>query len=134
MYLLDTDICSYVIKRTHPELIQQVMRFAPLQLKVSAVTVFELEYGVQRSRNPRLGRIIQAFLQNVETLSFNSNAARESGAVRAELAAQGMIIGAYDLLIAGHARSVDAILVTNNEREFSRVSQLEVENWASSSG
>ena len=79
-------------------------------------------------------RVIEAFLHNVEVLSFDRGAARKAGEIRAELAAAGGMIGAYDLLIAGHARALDATLITNNVAEFSRVRGLSVENWASEPG
>lgn len=130
MYLLDTDICSFLMKRTRPGLIERVKAFSPRDLKVSVVSLFELEYGIQRSdRRDALRRVVDAFLNNVEILTWTESAAREAGAVRAELAAAGSPIGAYDLQIAGHARSLDATLVTNNLREFTRVSGLRLADW-----
>jgi len=132
MYILDTDICSYLMKRSQPALIERVKAFAPHDLKVSVITLFELEYGIQRSdRRDVLRRVVRAFLENIELLDWTESAAREAGAVRAELAAAGKPIGAYDLQIAGHARSLGATLVTNNIREFSRVSGLQLEDWVS---
>ena len=129
-YLLDTDICSYVMKRSHPALIERVRSFAFRELSVSAVTVFELEFGARRSgRYDALMRVIHAFLDNVEVLPFDRAAAAEAGAIRADLHAAKATIGAYDLLIAGHARATGSILVTNNVREFSRVPALALENW-----
>lgn len=130
MFVLDTDICSYLMKRSHPVLIERVKTFAARDLKVSAVTVFELEYGILRSqRREFLRRVVRAFLENVEVLDWTAPAATEAGAVRAELAAVGSPIGAYDLLIAGHVRSLNATLVTNNSREFSRVSGIRLDDW-----
>lgn len=133
MYILDTDICSYLMKRTQTALIERVKAFAPRDLKVSVITLFELEYGILRSnRRDSLRRVVRAFLENVELLAWTDSAAREAGAIRAELAAAGSPIGAYDLQIAGHARSLDATLVTNNLREFSRVSGLRLADWVGS--
>jgi tRNA(fMet)-specific endonuclease VapC len=87
MYVLDTDICSYLMKRTHPALIERVNTFASRELKVSVITLFELEYGLLRSDSLR--RVVRAFLENVEVLAWPASAALEAGAVRAELAAQG---------------------------------------------
>jgi len=132
MYVLDTDICSYLMKRSQQALIERVKAFAPRELKVSVITLFQLEYGLLRSDRPdTLRRVVRAFLENIELLPWTEPAAREAGAVRAELAAKGSPIGAYDLQIAGHARSLDAILVTNNHREFSRVSGLPLADWVS---
>jgi tRNA(fMet)-specific endonuclease VapC len=135
MFVLDTDICSYLMKRTHPGLIERVTRFSPQELKISAVTVFELEYGIRRSeRRETLRRVVREFLENVEVLTWTVPAAVEAGAVRAELAAAGRPIGAYDMLIAGHARSLNATLVTNNLQEFSRVSGLQLDDWVGAVG
>lgn len=130
MFLLDTDVCSYVMKRRSPSLLDRVRGFDPGELKVSSVTVFELAFGARRSgRFDEIDRIVRAFLTNVETLPFDLAAADEAGAVRAELAGIGQPIGAYDLLIAGHARSLSAVLVTHNTRELTRVQGLQVEDW-----
>jgi tRNA(fMet)-specific endonuclease VapC len=132
MYVLDTNICSYLMKRSQLALIERVKTFAPRDLKVSVITLFELEYGILRSDRPDpLRRIVRAFLENVELLVWTESAAREAGAVRTELAATGSPIGAYDLQIAGHVRSLGATLVTNNLREFSRVSGLQLADWVS---
>lgn len=129
-YLLDTDICSFAMKRRFPDLIQRLMGFAPRELKISAITAHELEFGVLRSsRSEDLGRVVEAFLGNVEALPFDLAAARHAGAIRAQLAAAGTPIGAYDLLIAAHARSLGATLVSHNQREFSRVPDLLLEDW-----
>lgn len=131
MYVLDTNICSYLMKRSHPAMVERVKTFAVRELKVSVVTLFELEYGILRSdRREHLRRVVRAFLENVEVLDWTSSAAYEAGAVRAELARAGTPIGAYDLLIAGHVRSLDATLVTHNFGEFSRVPGLRLEDWA----
>lgn len=130
MYVLDTDICSYLMKRSQPALIERVQAFAPRELKISVVTLFELEYGIWRSdRREHLRRVVGAFLENVEVLPWTASAASEAGAIRADLAAAGAPIGAYDLLIAGHVRSLSATLVTNNHREFARVPRLKLEDW-----
>ncbi len=134
MFILDTDMSSYIMKRIDPSLTERVKGYSPRELKVSSVTAFELEYGARRSdRYDSLIRVILAFLDNVEVLPFTMDAAREAGAIRANLAAEGRIVGSYDLLIAGHARSLGAILVTNNLEGFSRVEGLSVENWATRS-
>lgn len=130
MYLLDTDVCSYVMKRCHPALVERVLGFSAGELKVSSVTVFELAFGAWRSGHfDEIDRVVRAFLVNVEVLPFDTVAAEEAGAVRAELLARGRPIGAYDFLIAGHARSLGAVLVTHNTRELSRVEGILVEDW-----
>jgi tRNA(fMet)-specific endonuclease VapC len=130
MFLLDTDICSYLMKRAHPALVDRVSSFGPRELKVSVVSVFELEFGIRRSdRQEMLRRVVRAFLDNVEVLDWTTPAAEHAGAIRAELATLGAPIGSYDLLIAGHARSLGATLVTNNHREFRRVAGLSLTDW-----
>lgn len=132
MYLLDTDVCSDVMKRRSRALVERVRGFAPRELKVSVVTVYELEFGARRTeRRDEVLAVIHAFLDNVEVLLLNRAAARHAGQIRADLTAAGEIIGAYDLLIAGHALSLGATLVTNNVGEFGRVRGLDLENWAS---
>ncbi len=133
IYLLDTDISSYIMKRYSPSLVERVKGFSVRELKVSVVTVFELEFGILRSDRPdALRRVVRAFLENVEILPWTPDAALHSGAIRAELANRGTPIGAYDLQIAGHARSLGATLVTHNRKEFSRVPGLRWEDWAAS--
>ncbi len=131
IYLLDTDVSSYIMKRFSPALVERVKNFSLRELKVSVITVFELEFGILRRDRPEpLRRVVQAFLENVEILPWTTTAAFHAGAIRAELADIGKPIGAYDLQIAGHARSLGATLVTHNRKEFSRVSDLRWEDWA----
>lgn len=129
-FVLDTDACSYLLKRTHPDLEARVCAFEPGELQVSVVTVSELCYGALRLPTPeRWMQVIDRFLDQVEVLPLEASAAREAGLIRAELAASGTPIGSYDLLIAGQVRSLGRTLVTNNEREFRRVDGLRIENW-----
>ena len=130
MYLLDTDVCVSLMRRDAPALAERVLAFPGGALKTSVVTLFELEFGARRSRDPEHARtVVGAFMENVQVLAFDHAAARHAGEIRAELTAGGKVIGAYDLLIAGHARSAGATLVTGNVREFSRVRGLSVEDW-----
>ncbi|MCB1808541.1 type II toxin-antitoxin system VapC family toxin [Nitrosomonas sp.] len=132
LFLLDTDICSYAMKRRSMTLQEKLLTFDPGVLKVSAITVFELRYGACRLAGTAKSRTlvtICAFLQNVEILNFDQQAAEHAGDIRAKLAEQGQPIGSFDLLIAAHARSINGAIVTNNTREFSRVDGLLVENW-----
>lgn len=131
MYLLDTDICSYAMRRGNPNTAARISAHAVGELKVSVVTQFELEYGARRApRSNDLLVVVESFLANVEILPFDFSAARDAAIVRAQLAVSGRLIGQYDLLIAGHALSLNATLVTNNVDEFRRVDGLQVENWA----
>jgi tRNA(fMet)-specific endonuclease VapC len=131
MYLLDTDICSYAMRRRAPQTTARISAHAVGELKVSVVTQFELEYGARRSeRSNELLIVVESFLANVEILPFDFAAARHAAIVRAALASSGSPIGQYDMLIAGHALSLGATLVTNNVDEFRRVEGLQIENWA----
>lgn len=130
MYLLDTDVCVSLIRRSAPAMVERVRLFPAGALKTSVVTAYELEFGAWRSRDPgRAITIARSLLERFEVLAFGLDAARHAGEIRAELTTRGNIIGASDLLIASHARSAGATLVTGNVREFSRVRGLSIENW-----
>jgi tRNA(fMet)-specific endonuclease VapC len=129
-YLLDTNICIYVIKRRPPQVLARVQRCAVGDLGLSTVTLAELQYGVAKSAFPeRNQEALAAFTLPLEILPFDAPAAAAYGPIRATLERQGTPIGAMDLLIAAHAVSLGVILVTNNPREFGRVPGLQVENW-----
>ncbi len=129
-YLLDTDICIELIRQRSPGLLQRVMALTPEDLGVSIVSVAELQYGVQRSREPeRNQRALDLFLLPFALLDLDYEAAAHNGRIRAQLEAAGSPIGPYDLLIAAQALSRDLTLVTRNVREFARVAGLRVESW-----
>lgn len=132
-FLLDTNICIYIIKRK-PERVFDVFRSKSLgEIGISSITLAELQFGVQKSSNSRQNQAaLNNFLIPLEVLGFDSNAAHEYGKIREKLEKKGQPIGALDTLIAAHAMSIDAVLVTNNEREFSRVEGLNIENWIES--
>jgi tRNA(fMet)-specific endonuclease VapC len=130
-YLLDTDICIYLIKN-HPPEIQRRFRQHPLHsLRLSSTSLFELRYGVSKSSNQRSNQAaLDTFLRMIELVELDAAAAIAAAECRANLERQGTPIGPYDLLIAGVALSRDMTLVSNNVREFSRIEGLRVENWA----
>jgi tRNA(fMet)-specific endonuclease VapC len=130
LYLLDTDICSYVMKRSHEKLIEK-LRVIPLEeIAISVITEAELLYELQISPKPKLVRAsFDAFIKHVSVREWTSAAAQHYAEIRANLHKRGQLIGANDLMIAAHASSLQAILVTNNQREFGRVRGLAVENW-----
>ncbi|HBA66023.1 MAG TPA: VapC toxin family PIN domain ribonuclease, partial [Methylococcaceae bacterium] len=100
------------------------------QLCISSVTWGELVYGAENSEQVQRNLLdIEGFAARLEVLSFDAHAARQFGQISAELLRAGMTIGAYDMMIAGHARSLGLIVVSNNVREFSRVSGIRLENW-----
>ena len=130
-YMLDTNICIYVIKHKPDIVIQRFLQYDPEEICVSAVTYAELMHGVEKSMAVEKNRIaLSLFLSPITILGFSVSAAEEYGKIRAELERNGTPIGPMDLLIAGHARSERLILVTNNTREFLRVKGLMVEDWS----
>lgn len=129
-YLLDTDICIYLIKRRPPNVIGQFRQHSPKDVAISTITLFELEYGVDKSQQQQRSKdALAKFLLPLNILDFDNSAAIEAAAIRADLERKGTPIGPYDLMIAGLARSRSLTLVTNNTNEFKRVDGLEVENW-----
>lgn len=127
-YLLDTNIVISALRRD-PRLRTRLNDSAG-RLAVSSVTVMELEYGIQRSADPARNRVAtDSILALLAVLPLGQEAAVHGGEIRGELAKIGTPIGAYDVLIAGHARSAGLALVTNNTREFHRVPGLQVEDW-----
>lgn len=129
-YMLDTDISSYVVKRSNDAVLEKLRRVAPEIVCISAITKSELLYGVEVSpRRKQDEAALDAYLKYVEVLAYPDEAARHYAQIRAKLKATGTMIGANDLFIAAHARSQGLTLVTNNTREFSRVGDLKIENW-----
>lgn len=129
-YMLDTNICIYTIRNQPAQVRDSFIRHHE-QLCVSAVTVMELIYGAEKSSVPAKNMaVVDRFLARLAQIDYDRRAAKHTGQLRAELRKKGAPIGAYDQMIAGHARSLGLVLVTNNEREFSRVPGLRIENWA----
>ena len=129
-YLLDTNICIYLIRHRPAQVRERFERCAVGDIGLSTVTLAELQYGVAKSAFPaRNQEALEAFTLPLALVPFDADAAVAYGPVRAALERQGTPIGAMDLLIAAHALSLRVILVTNNTREFARVEGLQVENW-----
>ncbi|GMR21534.1 MAG: type II toxin-antitoxin system VapC family toxin [Gammaproteobacteria bacterium] len=132
--MLDTDTCSYVIKQ-RPESVLVTMQEkaqAGNDLYISAITYAELRLGAMRSGNPRKhNRLISEFCERLDAVHpWDSTAADHFARLQAALFAAGTPIGANDTMIAGHALSLRAIVVTNNQKHFSQVPKLKLENWA----
>ena len=128
-YMLDTNICIYTIKNRPPELREKFNSLAD-QLCISAITLGELIYGAEKSERPVENlAVAEQFAARLEVLPFSDAAAAHFGQIRAALERAGRPVGAYDLMIGGHARSEGLILVTNNMREFKRMDGLRLENW-----
>lgn len=129
-YMLDTDVCSYIMKRSNDAVLKRLAKVPVSDVCMSVITKSELLYGVEMSPRRRQDQAaLSAFLGYVEVLDFPDAAALHYAQIRAELKNAGTMIGANDLLIAAHARSLGLTLVTNNVREFGRVAKLMLENW-----
>jgi tRNA(fMet)-specific endonuclease VapC len=130
-YLLDTNICIYIINKKPSSVIKRIQTKQPEQIAISTITQAELEYGIARSKNVDQNRIaLLEFLFPFLLIDFDQMAAVQYGLIRASLEAQGKPIGSMDMLLAAQAKSMDLILVTNNEKEFRRIEGLKLENWA----
>lgn len=130
-YMLDTNICIYVMKKRPENVLRRFRKELYSGLCISSITLAELEYGMKHSSDPvRNEQALLRFLAPLSILPFGQAAASEYGEIRAYLQSQGTPIGPLDMLIAGHARSEGMILVTNNGKEFERVPDLVLENWA----
>jgi tRNA(fMet)-specific endonuclease VapC len=129
LYLLDTDTCIGVL-RQRPGMVQRLSQVAPTDCAVSMVTVYELFCGLAKARDPAAERQkVERFISAVIELPLDRPSAEAAANVRAELERQGNVIGPYDLLIAGQALAGRLTLVTNNTREFQRVSGLKLQSW-----
>lgn len=133
-YMLDTDICSYIMRRSSDALLKRLQTLSTSDVCISVITKSELLFGVEVSpRRQQDEAALNSFLRYVNVLEFSDSASEHYAKIRADLKKQGAMIGANDLLIAAHARSSGLILVTNNTREFGRVRNLSVENWTTCS-
>ncbi len=129
-YMLDTDTCSYIMKRSHPAVLKRLQAIPVTDISISVISKSELLYGVEVSpRRLQDATALKAFLPHVKVLEFPDDAALHYAQIRADLKTRGQMIGANDLLIAAHARSLGLRLVTNNTAEFGRVKGLTLENW-----
>ena len=129
-YMLDTDIVIYTLKN-RPARVRDAFKRHSGQMAISAVTLGELIYGAERSSQPERNlNDVEGMAARLEVLPFNESAALHFGQIRAELADAGRPIGPYDQMIAGHARALGLVMVTNNVEEFKRVPGLRIENWA----
>ena len=130
LYMLDTNICSYII-RNKPETIKEKLKEVEKShtVALSSIVVSELLYGATKKDSPKLMKIVSTFVDNFIIYDYAKVSAHFYANIRTGLEKKGQIIGANDLLIASHALSLGAVLVTNNGREFKRVEKLILENW-----
>ncbi len=129
-FLLDTNICIYIIKQKPPKVLEKFQTLTPSDVGVSSITVAELEYGAYKSQRQEQNRAaLSQFLIPLEILPFDERATETYGQIRAELERRGTVIGSMDMLIASQAISLGLTLVTNNVRELSQIPGLTLENW-----
>lgn len=129
--MLDTNICIYIIKNRPASVLKFFKQYRIGELCVSSICVSELYYRACKSQHQEKNiSALERFLLPLDIAQYDLDAAIEYGKIRADLEKQGNVIGGLDFLIAAHAKSLKATLITNNTKEFDRVSDLKIENWA----
>ena len=132
MYMLDTNMCIYIIKKKMPNVLDKLKENRKKGLSISSITLAELEFGnanadiLHKERN-RIA--LMEFLTIMEVKHFEENAAKEYGILKKKLKDRNCLIGPFDMLIGAHAKSLNMILITNNISEFKRIQNLKIENW-----
>lgn len=130
-YLLDTNICIYIIKKNPLAVREHFLRNTNNDIAISSIVVAELAFGASKSKSDRSTPKLMNFLASIQSVAFDDEAAFKYGKLRHDLESLGTPIGPLDTQIAAHALALDCVLVTNNEREFKRVPGLKIENWIS---
>ncbi|RHX78753.1 type II toxin-antitoxin system tRNA(fMet)-specific endonuclease VapC [Leptospira yasudae] len=129
-YLLDTNICIYIINQKPDSVYKKFKKIKLENIFISSITEFELKYGVQKSLHFEKNlKVLEEFLSYLNILSFGSKDSNKAAKIRVDLERVGKPIGPFDLLIASQALSNKLTLVTNNEKEFNRIKELKIENW-----
>lgn len=129
-YLLDTNICIYIIKKKPEIVLEKFKTFHLGSIGISTITLAELQYGIRKSSNPDKNLMaLNQFLIPLEIIDFDYKATIEYGLIRTELEKKGTPIGPLDTLIGAHALSLGLTIVTNNKKEFERIEGLKIENW-----
>lgn len=129
-YLLDTNICIYLIKKHPPEVLARFQQIQLKQLHIPSITLFELYYGIEKNNSQQRNlAALENFIAPLTIVDFTLDAAKKAAKIRSHLQKQGTPIGAYDIQIAAIAISLNMTLLTNNTREFERVKGLKLENW-----
>lgn len=130
MYLLDTNICIFLIKKKNATLLENLKKKLNKNLFVSSLTVAELEFGIQKSEFKEKNKVaLIEFLTIFNILSFSDKDVESYGIIRADLERKGNVIGSIDMLLAAQAIANNYIFVTNNTKEFKRIKALKIENW-----
>lgn len=129
-YLLDTNICIYIIKKKPRVLVKKFENYEISDIAISSITFAELEYGIQKSAFSIQNRIaLHQFLAPLEILPYDGHCACHYGKLRKFLEESGQVIGSLDMLIASHCLALNYVLITNNEKKFERIPDLKVRNW-----
>lgn len=130
-FMLDTNTCIYIIKQKPPDVIERFNHTEISEIGISSITLSELFYGVSKSSKPEQNQMaLTQFIAPMEILPYDDEASQYYGDLRAHLEKQGTPIGSLDMLIAAHTLSIACTLVTNNEKEFIRIPNLKIDNWA----
>lgn len=129
IYLLDTNICIYIINNKPPHVFEKFKQYQLGQLGISSITASELAFGVEKSGSQRNKQALNKFLAPLEILPYGKQAIWHYAELRNQLQSIGQPIGSLDMLIAAHALALKVTLVTNNVKEFKRIKGLIVENW-----
>ena len=129
MYLLDTNICIYVINHKPQQVFERFRQYQLGELAVSSITASELAFGVEKSGSERNKQALKKFLSPLEILPYDEQAVWHYAQLRHDLQSKGQTIGSLDMLIAAHALALDVVLVTNNTKECERIERLKLENW-----
>lgn len=129
MLMLDTNICIYIINNRPAHVLERFQQYEMGDIAVSSITASELAFGVKKTCSQRNEEALRLFLSPLAVLPFNEACVWHYASLRSELQAKGQVIGALDMLIAAHALSEKATLITNNVKEFERVPHLVVGNW-----
>ncbi len=129
--MLDTDTCVFILRRSSGTVLARIQAVPVAQQVMSVVSYAELLYGVQLASKKKSNQAaVDALMRHLAVLDWPKEAAQHYAEIRADLKKKGSMIGANDLLIAAHARSLGAVVVTNNTKDFARVKGLRIENWA----
>jgi len=132
MYMLDTNICIYIIKKKTENILSKLKRNRKKGLYISTITLAELEFGNANANSLYKEKNRLALLEFLTIMGikhFDENAANEYGIIKKNLKDKNLLIGSFDMLIGAHAKSLNMTLVTNNVREFERIQDLKIENW-----
>jgi len=132
MFMLDTNMCIFIIKKKNEKVLKQLKKNRKKGLCISSITLAEMEFGIENAEQEYRARnriALMEYLTITEIKYFDENAAKEYGILKKELKDKRCLIGPFDMLIGAHTKSLQMTLVTNNTREFERISDLKLEDW-----